>query len=555
MNAKSMAKFFKGLVSSGAWSCFDEFNRIQVEVLSVIAQQIQQIQTAKNMKVREFSFDGGVYRLKDSCNIFITMNPGYAGRSELPDNLKTLFRPVAMMVPDYTTIAEISLYSSVGFIEARELSKKIVSTFKLCSEQLSSQYHYDYGMRTVKSVLSHRSHAQSALADSMPEEDVIEQAIKDVNLPKFVSQDLDIFSTLSSRTCFPKSYARGQGQRAIQRSHGRHHQGVMKLKPTFHAFKTKVTQLSEMIKTRHGLMLVGDGMTGKTSVYKVLAQTLNALASEGENELKVNFFVINPKSLTINQLYGYSDPISQEWTEGILSHTFKGCSKRNKTREWIVLDGPVDAEWIENMNTVLDDNKCLCLMSSDKIPMSKFQTMVFETENLAKASPATVSRCGMIYLNSDLVGLRNFFTSWLMKNYETYFEAELKDHFLDLFDVVYKPAIKYMETSKKHYQSLSEMSLTSSFVSMLKLLLTEAGFIVGKPLEEDGAKLKPKLNIVFVQAIAWSLGMSVLGHYRKEFDKLLRRLVSDSVKSEMKADRIIKFDKDIVPPEFSGSLM
>ncbi|XP_078000357.1 dynein axonemal heavy chain 1-like isoform X2 [Glandiceps talaboti] len=523
----AMGKFFKGLASSGAWACFDEFNRIDIEVLSVVAQQITTIQKAQQQRMDRFMFEGVEIALKASCAVFITMNPGYAGRTELPDNLKALFRPVAMMVPDYAMIAEISLYS-FGFDNARALSKKIVTTFKLSSEQLSSQDHYDFGMRAVKTVISAAGNLKRE-NPQMNEELICLRAIRDVNVPKFLQDDLKLFNGIVS-DLFPRIKEEpidyGMLEDSIRKQCGK-----LSLKDV-DGFVTKCIQLYETTVVRHGLMLVGPAGSGKTKSYEVLKRALSALKGEqavgGGTYEMVHTYVLNPKSITMGQLYGEFDLLTHEWTDGILSSLIRGgASSQDEDNRWYIFDGPVDAVWIENMNTVLDDNKKLCLSSGEIIKLTDYMRMMFEVADLAVASPATVSRCGMVYLEPSILGLTPFVECWLKKLPDNIYPH--KGQLNDLFDKFMEPSIEYIRENLKEIVPTMDSQLC---LSLLKLL--ECYFTPFIPKEGDKPISEEKINRIseliepwFFFSLVWSVGAVLETDSRSKFSIWLHQKMKE----------------------------
>lgn len=163
-------------------------------------------------------------------------------------------------------------------------------------------------------------------------------------------------------------------------------------------------------------MLVGTTGTGKTTCSKTLAKALKDLHDDGSTDQMHKPVVINtlnPKSVTMGELYGETNFQTNEWTEGLISYLVKlALEKATHNKEWIIFDGPVDALWIENMNTVLDDNKTLCLTNGKRIKLPPTLTMMFEVNDLAVASPATVSRCGMVYLEPVHLGWQPLINHW-----------------------------------------------------------------------------------------------------------------------------------------------
>lgn len=160
-----------------------------------------------------------------------------------------------------------------------------------------------------------------------------------------------------------------------------------------------MVQLEELLEVRHSVFIVGNAGTGKTQVWKTLFRTyMNIKRKPVYNDL-------NPKAVTNDELFGIINPATREWKDGLLSVLMREqANLTGDNPKWIILDGDIDPMWIESLNTVMDDNKVLTLASNERIALTSAMRLLFEISNLKTATPATVSRAGILYINPQDLG-------------------------------------------------------------------------------------------------------------------------------------------------------
>ncbi|NXF13134.1 DYH17 protein, partial [Smithornis capensis] len=505
MDYKSCGNIYKGLAQTGAWGCFDEFNRILVEVLSVISVQVKCIQDAIRAKKKTFNFLGETISLVPSVGLFITMNPGYAGRTELPENLKALFRPCAMVVPDFELICEIMLVAE-GFMDARLLARKFITLYTLCKELLSKQDHYDWGLRAIKSVLV----VAGSLKRGDPgcaEDQVLMRALRDFNIPKIVTDDMPVFmgliGDLFPALDVPRKRDLNFEKVRVQAQHSGRVQRLM-------------VNLALLGVPRLPVVTTREWKDGETPVLRALFM---GCEMEREN-LPVGLFPgVGGRR---NVFFGSTSPAwppANVWGSttsvcgtGLFSTAMRDLANiTHDGPKWIILDGDIDPMWIESLNTVMDDNKVLTLASNERIPLTPTMRLIFEISHLRTATPATVSRAGILYINPTDLGWNPIVTSWI----ETRTVKSEKGILMMLFDKYLPKCLEKLKSGFKTITPVPEVTAIQTVLHLLECLLTPQNVPADSPREQ--------YELYFVFACVWAFGGALfqdqLVDHRQQFSK------------------------------------
>lgn len=356
----------------------------------------------------------------------------------------------------------------------------------------------------------------------MPEESedlLIIQALQHVNCSRFNSDELQLFEGILNDVFSDievLNFHESDLQNSIEQCMTEDNLQIV----TSQVHKT--SQLHEVMRDHLEVIIYGKTASGKTTVLKSLINVYK----NSQSFKKVKLHVLNPTSLTFDQLFGSYDQ-NYEWIDGLLAKILRESTGKSDWETWILFDGALEASWLENLNSLLDENKTLCLANNEKIKVTEEVHVIFEVNDLNLASPMTISRCGMVYIDENDLGWRQIVESWM---FNMKIPEELKNYTNSLFDQYIDEFLKHTDDYNEIIRQ-PELSKIKMQCSLLSYFLKDISFSSSKNEESQTYICK-----LWIWTLLWSIGSNFSEESRVFLENQMRKLFQQNEKANLPLD-------------------
>ena len=555
----------KGVAGSSFWLTFRSIDQAPTSnLLQAICTSMSAVQNAIRMRSKTAFIDGEIVHMRLNTGVsgerpppsfFVTMDKQPGGQA-LPDLLATLFRPIVVQTPDFDYIMEVVLFAH-GCKSAAGLARKADFAFRAFRERLSFSSLYNLTKAALMKVIYDVIYLRKQYPHE-PEMKLLTKALL-LKAPCIVPNDRESFyhvvialsgddvSALEMYNHVPRRFS------SFQEDLLNFESNISLIANAPAGWKPKVLELFSVACFRNGLIAVGQTGTGKTSCVQGLVDAMRKTLATNVAIGHVEVQCVFPKALKLEELYGQTGKCSAEnaeWIDGLLPTIFRSeAQARDKAYSkpkviFCIMDGPMDSDWSDKLSSALEDESRLQLPSLEVLPCPEFFTFVFEGEDLKHASPATVSKCGIVHFSnagdSWFQSAENQANSWdsnilsqsVQLNDDAF--ASGRDVFDALLENVLGPVLHFiMSDCREEVEAVSDMHRAWMHLVLFERLCMDA--LQEQEIERENSAQAPQGSAMrhcewlvnsFMFALLLSVGTLLEPNSQDKFEKFLRKLLS-----------------------------
>jgi len=507
----------KGIVISGVWGCFVDFDRISPSVLSLLTDHFQIIRNAVSSDFKKVMFHDNEIPISPMFNIF-TIHNLYTNSRSVPYSIRNHFRSIIYNSFDIARYLSLSL-SLIGFSNYELLSHKIVYSLEQINIQYDNPYRYSFGIKFINIFLSDLKLSLANVSNQGNESKTISMALMKSVSRYLRKDDQNIFRGIlyeqfpgidSTINCISTSVVELM-KLSINRLGLQESPGLV----------DKLIQIQESMKVSHGIIITGESFTGKSCMLSILEDVYNQNCIDINHPKGVQRIIVSPGSVDVQHLFGYYKKDSPIWIDGIIEDSLRQTENKSL---WLVFDGTMDPYWTDSINTSLDNNRVMTFPNSSRVTVSDNTWFFFETLSLSFASPSFISRCSIITTDFHLLSVSLYAKSLIQKNINVRYNTKLSflSKFNEISDISFISVEKFFFSYLCNYNYSTLLSCVSQFFSLFVSIYDE--------LSDTKNDSISQMVSIYVFSFIWGFGGLLMNQHRSVFDTFIRDTFNNFVK-------------------------